>query len=322
MMNNEVDAELRPFLPTIMASRPRPFTLEVLPAIRELAAQGTVTDEELSRGGAVAFERRVIPGGITVLILRPAGQDGPLPGMVYLHGGGMMIGDESSDADQLLDWVEQVGMVIVSVRYRRAPEHPYPRPVEDCHAALLWAVAESAELRMDGRLFVAGVSAGGGLAAATALLNRDRGGPALAGQILICPMLDDRNVAEPQEAPLPWATWGRASNRTGWTALLGDARGGPEVPSYAAPARATDLAGLPPAYLDVGSADIFREEDIDYARRIWAAGGTAELHVWAGGFHGFEVRVPGAAVSVAARQARVDWLRRALRTTAENSIGE
>ena len=166
---------------------------------------------------------------------------------------------------------------------------------------------------MDGRLFVAGVSAGGGLAAATALLNRDRGGPALAGQILICPMLDDRNVAAPGEAPLPWATWGRTSNLTGWTALLGDARGGPDVPPYAAPARATDLSGLPPAYLDVGSADIFREEDIDYARRIWAAGGAADLHVWAGGFHAFETRVPGAAVSVAARQARIDWLRKMLR---------
>ena len=205
--------------------------------------------------------------------------------------------------------------MIVSVRYRLAPEHPYPSGVEDCHAALLWTVGQAAELGLDGRLVVAGFSAGGGLAAATALLNRDNGGPGLAGQLLVCPMLDDRNVAEPGEAPLDWATWGRTSNRTGWTALLGDARGGPDVPPYAAPARATDLAGLPPAYLDVGSADIFRDEDIDYARRIWAAGGAADLHVWAGGFHGFENQLPGAAVSVAARRARIDWLRKVLQAT-------
>jgi acetyl esterase/lipase len=314
-MTDVIDPELRPWLPEIMASRPRPITLEVLPAVRELSAAGTVTDEELTRGGAVAFDRRVIPGDITVLILRPAGVSGPLPGVVYFHGGGTISGDESADADQLLDWVEQIGLVVVSVRYRLAPEHPYPSGVEDCHAALLWTAGRTAELGLDGRLVVAGFSAGGGLAAATAMMNRDNGGPALAGQLLVCPMLDDTNVAEPGEAPLEWATWGRTSNLTAWTALLGDARGSADVPPYAAPARATDLAGLPPAYIDVGSADIFREEDIDYARRIWAAGGAVDLHVWAGGFHGFDNRVPGAAVSLAARRARVDWLRKVFPAT-------
>ena len=303
------------WLPQILAGRPRPITLDLLDEVRALAAAGTVTDAELSRGGAVEFVRRTIPGGRTVLILRPAGIAGPLPGMVFLHGGGMILGDESGDADHLLDWVEQVGLVVVSVRYRLAPEHPYPAAVEDCHAALLWAAGNAAELGIDGRLILAGVSAGGGLAAATALLNRDRGGPPVAGQLLICPMLDDRNVAEPGEAALPWATWGRVENLTGWSALLGAARGGPDVSPYAAPARATDLSGLPPAYLDVGSADIFREEDVEYARRIWAAGGAADLHVWAGGFHGFEARLPGAALSVAARRTRVDWLRRLLQAT-------
>ena len=145
-----IDPELRPWLPEIMASRPRPLTLELLGAVRELAAAGTVPDAELTRGGAVAFERRTIPGGVTVLILRPAHATGPLPGMVYLHGGGMMFGDESGDAGHLLDWVEQVGVVVVSVRYRCAPEHPYPAGVEDCHAALLWTAQRAAELGLDG----------------------------------------------------------------------------------------------------------------------------------------------------------------------------
>lgn len=224
-------------------------------------------------------------------------------------GGGMIAGDERSDLPVMLDWVEQAGVVLVSVEYRLAPEHPYPAGIDDCHAALSWTFEHADELGIDGRLVLAGASAGGGLAAGTALRHRDGGGPELAGLLLICPMLDDRNVHAPVR---PFETWSAVSNLTGWTALLGAARGGPDVPPYAAPARATDLSGLPPAFVDVGTADLFLDEDVDFARRIWAAGGHADLHVWAGGFHGFESLVPDAAVSRAARSARIDWLRRIL----------
>ena len=157
-----------------------------------------------------------------------------------------------------------------------------------------------------------GGSAGGGLAAAVALLARDRGGPALAGQLLMCPMLDDRNdtPSARQMADLPM--WNRKANEVGWTALLGSARGGPDVSPYAAPARAEDLSGLPPTFIDVGSTDTFRDEDVDYAERIWLAGGVAELHVWPGGFHGFGGIAPNAGIPKAAVAARVDWLRRLL----------
>jgi acetyl esterase/lipase len=226
----------------------------------------------------------------------------------------MIAGDERSDLPAVLDWVEQAGVVLVSVGYRLAPEHPYPAGVEDCHAALTWTAAHADELGIDGRLVLAGASAGGGLAAATALLHRDRGGADLTGLMLICPMLDDRNVQAPVR---PYETWSSVSNLTGWTALLGAARGGPDVPPYAAPARATDLSGLPPAFVDVGTADLFLDEDVAFAQRIWAAGGRADLHVWAGGFHGFEALVPDAAVSRAARAARITWLRRILQVTGQ-----
>ncbi len=176
----------------------------------------------------------------------------------------------------------------------------------------------AAELGIDpDRLLIAGASAGGGLSAAVALMARDRGGPALIGQMLGCAMLDDRNQTPSSYELDRQGMWDRTSNLTGWRALLGAAQGGPDVPAYAAPARAADLTGLPPAYLDVGSVETFRDEVLDYAARIWRAGGVAELHVWPGGYHGFESLAPAAAISVAARQTRLGWLRRLLRDRGE-----
>ena len=127
-------------------------------------------------------------------------------------------------------------------------------------------------------------------------MARDRGGPALAGQMLMCPMLDDRNDTPSARQMAGQGVWDHTSNHTGWTALLGAACGGPDVSPYAAPARAGDLSGLPPTFIDVGSAETFRDEDVTYASRIWQAGGVAELHVWPGGFHGFATMAPQAAL--------------------------
>jgi acetyl esterase/lipase len=144
-------------------------------------------------------------------------------------------------------------------------------------------------------------------------MARDRGGPAIAGQLLLCPMLDDRNDTPSAVQMAGLGIWDRGANEVGWTALLGDARGGPNVPAYAAPARASDLSGLPPAYIDVGSAETFRDEAVTYASRIWQAGGDAELHVWPGGFHAFAGFAPQAALSKDAAAAPAAWLRRLLR---------
>jgi acetyl esterase/lipase len=208
-------------------------------------------------------------------------------------------------------------VVAVSVEYRLAPEDPHPAPVEDCYAGLRWTADHAAELGIDGaRLVIAGASAGGGLAAGVVLLARARGGPPLLGQVLMCPMLDDRSRTPSSRELDGDCVWDQHANLIGWTALLGESVGGPDVHWSAAPARAADLAGLPPAYIDVGSVETFRDEDVEYASRIWQAGGVADLHVWAGGFHGFDTIAPDAAVSKMARSVRTEWLRRLLASVA------
>jgi acetyl esterase/lipase len=235
------------------------------------------------------------------------------PAVYFIHGGGMMVGDRFTGIEMLLEWVEEFDLVGVSVEYRLAPEHPDPAPVEDCYAGLVWLSENALALGVDrDRIVVCGSSAGGGLAAGTALLLRDRGGPTLLGEVLLCPMLDDRNDGASVRQFAENAFWDRRSNETGWAALLGTRAGGDAVNEYAAPARATDLAGLPPAYLDVGSTELFRDEVIRYASALCAADVPVELHVWQGGFHEFDVVYPTAEVSVAANATRTSWLRRLL----------
>ncbi|GAA2401505.1 alpha/beta hydrolase [Actinomadura vinacea] len=301
-----------------MGAAPSSITPDLLPALRGGEAPAPVTDEELRRDGAFDIVERAVPGpagapDISLLICTPTGFEAPLPAVYYVHAGGMILGDNRLGVTEVLDWAQELGLVVVSVEYRLAPEHPHPAPVEDCYAGLLWTAEHAAELGADPeRIIVAGTSAGGGLAAALALMARDRGRPALAAQLLMCPMLDDRNDSVSSVQMAGHGVWDRTSNDTGWSALLGDARGGPGVSPYAAPARAEDLSGLPPAFIDVGSAETFRDEDVAYATGLWQAGGRAELHVWPGGFHGFDMMAPQAALSQEARAARLRWLRRLL----------
>jgi acetyl esterase/lipase len=208
--------------------------------------------------------------------------------VVYLHGGGMISGSVEIYDGPVSRYVSSSGVSILAVDYRLAPEHPYPVPVEDCYTGLRWLADHASELGVDpARIAVMGDSAGGGLAAGVALLARDRGGPSLAHQILIYPMLDDRNtIPDPEIAPL--AVWSYEDNVTGWGALLGDAIGGADVSAYAAPARATDLSGLPACYIEVGQLDIFRDENLAYAERLGRSGVTVEFHLRPGVPHEFE----------------------------------
>jgi acetyl esterase/lipase len=238
-------------------------------------------------------------------------RDGDQPGSlaVYVHGGGMFLCSIDTHDPVCRVYTHLSGVPLLSVDFRFAPEHPYPTSVEDVYAALRWAADHASELGVDpARLAIMGDSAGGGMAAAVALMARDRGGPALASQILVYPMLDDRTTT-PDPQIEPFAMWSTDDNITGWGCLLGDTAGGPDVPSYAAPSRAGDLSGLPPTYIDVGQLDIFRNEDVDYASRLAQAGVGVELQLYPGVPHAFEVFAPDAAVSRRALAARARALR-------------
>jgi acetyl esterase/lipase len=215
--------------------------------------------------------------------------------VLYLHGGGFIVPLLPSHDPMMRAYTKATGVPMLLVDYRVAPEHPHPTPAEDCYVALRWLADNAEEFCVDpGRIAVMGESAGGGLAAAVALMARDRGGPALAQQLLIYAMLDDRTVGPDPLLPPEYRVFGYDDNLTGWGALLGSDRAGQNVSPYAAPARATDLSGLPDAYIDVGVLDILRDENIDYARRLLAAGVSTELHVLPGLPHGFEMVAPHA----------------------------
>ncbi|HWD02060.1 MAG TPA: alpha/beta hydrolase [Amycolatopsis sp.] len=307
------DPELAVVLRQMQAERPPLDSPDAIPALREERAARNVTLEEVTADGTVTLSEEDADG-VPVIVGRPAGATSELPVLYWMHGGGMIFGgNRGRDLLVLKEYALELGLGFVSVDYRVAPEHPHPAPVEDCYTGLEWTVDHGADWGFDtSRVVVGGASAGGGLAAATALLSRDRGGPALAGQLLVYPMLDDRNDTPSSYQMAGLGVWDQTANEVGWTALLGAARGGPDVSPYAAPARATDLSGLPPAFLDVGTAETFRDEILSYATRLLQAGVQTELHVWPGAYHGFDGSAPEAALSRQARAARVPWLRRIL----------
>ncbi|WP_033287643.1 alpha/beta hydrolase [Amycolatopsis jejuensis] len=307
------DPELRAALDLARAELPATITPDLIPLLQETSARTEQAMADLSARFGVGLRGYPVEAGLEVVVARPP-QAGPrAPVLYFVHGGGMIMGSAVFGLDLVLPWAVELGALVVSVDYRLAPQFPDPIPAQDCFAGLRWVLAHAGELDADpSRIVLVGHSAGAGLAAGLAQRVRDTDGPALRGQLLMCPMLDDRERT-PSSVELDGdGVWDRTSNRTGWTALLGDRRGGPDVPAYAAPARARDLAGLPPAYLDVGSAEVFRDEVADYASRIWQAGGAAELHVWPGAYHCFEIVAPESQLGRAARAARIAWLRRVI----------
>ncbi|WP_423464502.1 alpha/beta hydrolase [Promicromonospora sp. MS192] len=311
------DPELEAALALLSDQLPPTITPEMIPLLRQ-AGPGLDpgVDAALDQAG-VTRQDVTVPGyggdEIQVSVLRRRDSTGVRPGIYHTHGGGMIMGDRFVGLDVLLGWITTLDVVVVTVEYRLAPEFPDPYPVRDCYAGLLWTAEHADELGIDlDHLIIAGASAGGGLAAGTALLVRDEGGPALAGQVLIYPMLDDRDATVSTTQIDGVGVWDRGSNRTGWQALLGDRCGTDDVSVYAAPARATDLTGLPPAFVDCGSAEVFRDEDVAYATALWHAGVQAELHVWPGGFHGFDLMAPHSALGQAAHAARDAWVARVL----------
>lgn len=305
------DPELKAGLAVVGGVFPPTITPDLIPFMRRSYASPPVA--EILEGRQVLHDEYTVRGhggdGIVVSVFRSPDHPGSRPAIVYAHSGGLMFGDRFNALAMNLDWVEQLGAVLVCPEYRLAPEFQDPYAREDLYATLVWSVANAGDLSIDPRrVMVAGASAGGGLAAGAALAARDRSGPALCGQLLVYPMLDDRGRTPSTGQFDGVGVWDRISNETGWAAVLGDRYGGDDVSPYIAPARATDLTGLPPAFIDVGSAEIFRDEAIDYATAIWRAGGDAELHVWTGGFHAFDIFAPHTALAQGMMRARFDWV--------------
>ena len=266
----------------------------------------------------VTLEARHISGPpgappLRIVIVRPRTQAPAAPAIMHFHGGGFVAGLPEMARPTIAGFASELGAVVVSVDYRLAPETPFPGALDDAYAALAWLHAEADALGVDRtRVAVSGDSAGGGLAAGLALLARDRAEFPLAFQHLVFPGLDDRTCLRSDLSPLVGEfIWTRASNQYAWTAWLGGAPGRPGVSAYAAPARAVDLTRLPPACLQVGALDLFVEEDVDYARRLMAAGVPCELHVYPGAPHGFTMAWR-AAVTRACERDGIAALRRAL----------
>jgi len=250
---------------------------------------------------------------VRVLMFRPREAKAPSPAYFHIHGGGYVMGSPEMTSDNSIALTRELGCVVVSVDYRLAPETTYPGQIEDCYAALKWLHAHAEELGVDPqRIAIGGESAGAGLAAALALLARDRKEIPLVFQLLVYPMIDDRTAVR-NDIPSHHGEfiWTRENNYFGWMSLLGGEPGGDNVSPYAAAARARDLSGLPPAFIRVGSLDLFLEEDMSYASRLLRAGVPTELHVYPGAFHGFEGAVD-ADVTKRAVQSSRDALRRAL----------
>ncbi len=275
-----------------------------VPGIEKLA----ITDHLVGEGGGAP--------PVPVRVYRPPAS-GLLPGLVWIHGGGFVVGSVAVEHAGTAAVALEAEVVVVSVEYRLAPEHPFPAGLDDCWAALAWVGAEAPSLGIDPeRLGVGGLSAGGGLSAALALRSRDEAGPTLAFQLLGIPELDDRldtpSMREFTDTPL----WNAHLAEVSWTYYLGqdvEARRDAEISPYAAPARATTLAGLPPAYLCTSELDPLRDEGIDYARRLMQAGVPVELHHFPGTFHGSTL-VTEAAVSKRMHAELVGALRRGLRS--------
>ncbi|MCV7028112.1 alpha/beta hydrolase [Mycobacterium sherrisii] len=296
MPNNDVHPDLRRIariVPRQLVSRRSLSTIRLLTALRE------------RRNAAASRHAEVITlaSGAGVRLFRPPGVTAPAPALVWIHGGGYVMGSAKQDDRVCHGFSTRLGITVASVEYRLAPEHRYPIPLEDCYSVLTWLAGLPAVDR--NRVAIGGASAGGGLAASLALLARDRGEVAPVFQLLAYPMLDDRSSLAPENPD--YRLWNTRSNEFGWAAYLGDAD-----PQVAVPARRGDLSGLPPAWIGVGTHDLFHDEDLAYAERLRSAGVPCEVETIPGAFHGFDLVAPKVGVSQRFFDGQCEVLGRAL----------
>jgi acetyl esterase/lipase len=246
-------------------------------------------------------------------VYKPKSINAPTPVLIWIHGGGYLIGRPEQDDFRCARYVHELGITVVSVDYRLAPKHPFPAGLDDCHSTLKWVASHSQELGIDPkRIAVGGNSAGGGLAAALAQLAQDRKEIELAFQLLVYPMLDDRTVLRTDIDDSNNITWNHASNLFGWESYLGQRCGLDNVPAYSVPGRRADLSGLPSAWIGVGDLDIFHDEDVAYAQRLKECGVECSLEVIQGAFHGFDVFDPRMSIVQAFQMSQTAALKKYL----------
>jgi acetyl esterase len=298
-----------PELTAVVAALP-PLDISDIPA-----ARARMQAAPFVRPDTISIEKRLVPGcpgdpDIKVAICRPAEMAANAAALYWIHGGGFVLGDVDRDIAIPARIADELGAIVVSVEYRLAPEHPFPAPAEDCYAGLEWMSGHARELGFDPRkLAIGGLSAGGGLAAAVALMARDRGGPALCFQLLDTPEVDDRLGTPSMKRFTDTPLWNLRNAILSWEAYLGPDHG--ETSPYAAPARAADLSRLPPAYVVTCEFDPLRDEGIEYAQRLMQAGVPTELHHYPGTFHGSSGAGGGTAIATRMVNDRLAALARA-----------
>lgn len=313
-----IDSELAAALEAMPIGPNGVFDLTDVPATREAVhtiaetIAATIPDEPTVAAHEIQVPRADAPD-VPVVLLRPQNAPGPLPVIVWFHGGGQVLGFAAQDAPWLKPLSAALGCAVVAVDYRLAPETPAPGAAEDGYTAYRWISDNATDLGLDPtHIGLAGQSGGGGIAAATALLIRDRGAATPLFQLLQYPMLDDRNTTDSSREITDIGIWDRATNLLAWQAILGDRAGTKDVTPYAAASRASDLAGLPPTFIGVGELDVFRDESLDYAARLRAHGVDVELHLYPGAYHAFDLFAPQSQLAESFRHAWNSYLARHL----------
>jgi acetyl esterase/lipase len=303
-MMDRIDPELSEPLKKFLASERGRLDFHDIVARRALQAKMLIDmKEQMPVVPGITCEDRLLPSTnndreVVVRVYRPADHPNILPALLWIHGGGYIFGNPEQDDFKVKNLTATGRCITVSVDYRLAPENPFPAALEDCYLALKWLVSNSDTLGIDKtHIVIGGGSAGGGLAAALALLARDRGEVSISFQMLLCPMIDDRNILPASDSLPDTLVWTRESNRIGWQSYLGRNFGEEHLSPYAAAYRASNLRGLPPAYIAIGELDLFLNESTIYAQRLIQAGIHTELHVYPGAFHGFEMTAPEANIS-------------------------
>ncbi|MGD9812286.1 MAG: alpha/beta hydrolase [Sphingobium sp.] len=315
----QLDPELRPAVEGFIAFYEGGYDLSTPDKVIEMRAKRSARRQQTNAsfaGPSVAIEDRFIPGyegapDVAARIYRPHNFSGPAPAMLWLHGGGYVMGDLDGEDLVCARMAHSTGAVVVSVDYRLAPEHPYPAPLHDCYAAYTWLLAESEALGVNRDwVILGGTSAGGGIAAGLCLFLRDRGELMPRLQVLAAPGIDDLTSERLNDARADAPPVGRNLLFNSWHWYLGGDADRSIVPAYASAARANNLSGMPPTYISVGSLDPMLDEDFNYARRLIDHGVKVELHVYPGGCHGFESFAPMAALSQRCLNEREDVVRR------------